>query len=191
MNVIAAATEVFSEVGFEGASINEISARSGVSKQNLFYHFGDKDRLWREVVDSLFAEVDVFFSSVAGADVAEAPPLRTFIRLYFEACLRFPAYVRIPLLEGVTPSWRADYIASKHLKRHVKTFAAYIDRLVRQDQIPPIDPTHLQNMLAGGGQLYLALAPIWKTALQKDTASRPFLEAYAEAVIRLLDPPQA
>ena len=35
--------EVFAERGFEGASVEEIAARAGVSKPVVYEHFGGKD----------------------------------------------------------------------------------------------------------------------------------------------------
>lgn len=49
--LIEVARGVFAERGFEGASIEEISSRAGVSKPIVYEHFGGKEGLYAVVVD--------------------------------------------------------------------------------------------------------------------------------------------
>ena len=45
-----AATDLFSEKGFDGVSVREIVDRAGVSKPTLYYYFGSKEALARELL---------------------------------------------------------------------------------------------------------------------------------------------
>lgn len=49
--LLLTAREVFSERGFEGASVEEIASRAGVSKPVVYEHFGGKDGAYKEVVE--------------------------------------------------------------------------------------------------------------------------------------------
>ena len=49
--IIEAAVEVFLESGFDRASMSEIAKHSGVSKQTLYSHFGNKENLFREAIN--------------------------------------------------------------------------------------------------------------------------------------------
>jgi AcrR family transcriptional regulator len=42
---------VFLELGFERASMDEVAARAATSKRTLYAHFGNKENLYREVVE--------------------------------------------------------------------------------------------------------------------------------------------
>jgi AcrR family transcriptional regulator len=53
--ILAAATEVFLERGFGGASVDEIAAAAGFSKGAVYSNFEDKDALFLALVDEEFA----------------------------------------------------------------------------------------------------------------------------------------
>jgi len=48
--IARAATRIFLARGFQGASMDAIARAAGVSKLTLYSHFGDKDRLFQEIV---------------------------------------------------------------------------------------------------------------------------------------------
>ncbi len=49
--VLEIATKLFLEKGYEGASINEMSRRSGISKETVYRHFKNKEQLFAAVID--------------------------------------------------------------------------------------------------------------------------------------------
>ena len=51
-----AAAELFAEKGFAAASTREICQRAGVTKPVLYYHFGNKEELYEELVLDTFNE---------------------------------------------------------------------------------------------------------------------------------------
>jgi AcrR family transcriptional regulator len=50
--LLAAAAEVFAEKGFAGASLEEIADRAGYTTGAVYYHFGNKDKLFLELIGS-------------------------------------------------------------------------------------------------------------------------------------------
>lgn len=62
--IIRAAAEVFDEFGFNGASMNKIIKRAGVTMGAMYFHFESKEALARSVMAEQAADVEV----VAGED---------------------------------------------------------------------------------------------------------------------------
>ncbi len=56
--ILEMALGVFLEKGYVGTSMDEIAARAGVSKQTVYKHFSDKDRLFSEILLATTDEVE-------------------------------------------------------------------------------------------------------------------------------------
>jgi AcrR family transcriptional regulator len=64
--IIRAATEVFLQHGYLGATTDEVAARASVSKQTLYKHFADKHTLFAEVIlDTTVSVVEGLAGAVA------------------------------------------------------------------------------------------------------------------------------
>jgi TetR/AcrR family transcriptional regulator, mexJK operon transcriptional repressor len=55
--ILDAATSVFLRNGYLGTSMDEIAALAGVSKQTVYKHFADKERLFSEIVTATVDEI--------------------------------------------------------------------------------------------------------------------------------------
>jgi AcrR family transcriptional regulator len=52
--ILRAAKWVFTQKGFSGASVDEVAERCELSKGTIYYYFGNKDKLFLNVLDELF-----------------------------------------------------------------------------------------------------------------------------------------
>jgi TetR/AcrR family transcriptional regulator, mexJK operon transcriptional repressor len=65
--ILTAATGVFLEKGYLGTSMDEIAALAAVSKQTVYKHFADKERLFSEIITYVVNDAaDRVFSEVHG-----------------------------------------------------------------------------------------------------------------------------
>jgi TetR/AcrR family transcriptional regulator len=67
--ILTAAAAVFADIGFAGARVDEIAARAGVNKAMLYYHVGDKDKLYTTVLTDTVDRVPPMLSAaIANVD---------------------------------------------------------------------------------------------------------------------------
>ena len=61
--ILAAALELFSERGFAGTNIRELSASLGMGKSSLYRHFESKEAIWNALLDEMIAYYGARFGS--------------------------------------------------------------------------------------------------------------------------------
>lgn len=96
--ILEIAKRLFAQHGFDAASINQIARLAGVSKANVFHHFGSKDALYLAVLrsacdDTAGSLTETRQSGHAGDD------LWTFFTSQLAAMLENPASARLILRE--------------------------------------------------------------------------------------------
>src|ERR1700733_7699491 len=64
--IVEAARAVFFKKGYDGTSMEEIAAKASVSKQTVYKHFADKQRLFAEIILATTSEIDRVVALVAG-----------------------------------------------------------------------------------------------------------------------------
>ncbi len=65
--IARAATELFLAQGYRATSTEQIASAAGVSKQTVYNQFGDKERLFREIVLGVTATAEGFADGIASA----------------------------------------------------------------------------------------------------------------------------
>lgn len=112
--ILDAATGVFLKSGYLGTNMDEIAARSGVSKQTVYKHFASKEALFIEIVTSMTGQAgDLVHDEMPGfdgqGDVAEylrvyayrqltvvlTPRLMQLRRLVIGEVSRFPELAKV------------------------------------------------------------------------------------------------
>ena len=85
--ILDGARKVFMDLGFDGASMNEIARAAGVSKGTLYVYFADKNRLFEAMVeDEVIEKGKIAYNLDPKRDVETT--LREFGRAYIGAMCR-------------------------------------------------------------------------------------------------------
>ena len=85
--ILAGASKVFMDLGFDGASMGEIARAAGVSKGTLYVYFADKNRLFEAIVEQeMLDQQKIAFNFAPERDVPIT--LREFGQAYIELLCR-------------------------------------------------------------------------------------------------------
>lgn len=72
--ILAAATELFAQKGFSGASIDDIAQQADVHKSLIYHHIGNKEALWVAVKHQLISRI------VPDTDLTQFQTLADFLQ---------------------------------------------------------------------------------------------------------------
>ena len=120
--LLRAARDVFGEVGFRRATVRDIVSRANANVAAVNYHFGDKDRLYAEVVRSGFALGLQLYPIDMGVPPDHPTPdqrLLGFVRSFFHRTLGRGEHAcagRIMLWEMVEPTPVLEAIYQERIK---------------------------------------------------------------------------
>jgi len=164
--ILDSASEVFAEVGFAGARVDEIAVRAGVNKAMLYYHVGDKRALYTAVLTRNFDRVrDVIESALTTAGTAR-DRLEAVITALTNVARAYPDHPRIMLREIASG---AANLPPEGLARMLEMVAVVRDLLqegVSGGEFRPLDPV-LTHLTIVGALIFLnATAPIRERAAQ-------------------------
>jgi AcrR family transcriptional regulator len=164
LRILRTALQVFATEGFEGASTRTLAERANVNLPALQYYFGNKEGLYRAVIDHIGESVESRIAPVTGqihaALAAGDVPRRQLIDLL---CRMLDAFVAL-VTDQTSPDWesRALFFARAEIEQQpaleslhqrvtrqiIAPCAALIGRLT--DQPPDAEPTLLRTVAVIG-----------------------------------------
>src|SRR5262245_16628965 len=97
--ILAAAAVEFAARGYAGARVDRIAARARVNKAMLYYHFGSKRQLYRELLRSTFAQVAERLRIVASSEGAPADMVDATVEAIADMGRQKPFFPAIMLRE--------------------------------------------------------------------------------------------
>jgi len=115
--IIRAALEVFSTLGFTGASLTAIGTKAGTNKQLIAHHFKTKENLWQQVVDHELADGIELIERVRESQklYGDDKALRLFISEYVLWVSSKSAVHRLMFLESQHKSTRLNWFHQRHV----------------------------------------------------------------------------
>lgn len=104
--LVAAARTLFTERGYHGVGIREVTALAGVTRGALAHHFADKEALFVAVFDAVERELLAQGGDPPGVEADPWTLFRSGVQAYLQAVTR-PEVQRITLIDGpAVLGWR-------------------------------------------------------------------------------------
>lgn len=164
--LISAGRKAFSEKGFAGASMDDLTAQAGLTRGALYHNFGDKRGLMAAVVDQIDTAMAMRAQAAGQAAGGGWNGLMAEGAAYIEMALD-PEVQRIVLLDG--PAVLGDPSQWPSQNRCLQATIATLQYLAADEQIKPVDVEALARLLNG-----VALnAALWVAASDDARATLP------------------
>jgi AcrR family transcriptional regulator len=93
--LVGVAKSVFAELGYDGASVEEIANRAGVSKPVVYEHFGGKEGLYAVVVDRETSRLLEMITERLGPDLGARDQVRGSAMAFLDYIEADPAGFRV------------------------------------------------------------------------------------------------
>ncbi|KOV91055.1 TetR/AcrR family transcriptional regulator [Streptomyces sp. NRRL B-3648] len=184
--IMEAATAVFMEKGYAGTSMDDIAKLAAVSKQTVYKHFSDKEKLFTEIVLATTDRIDTVIDLVAGipidADALEENLLR--LARQFLTTLTQPQVLQLRRLIIANADAFPDLGATWYeqgFERVLATLADTFHHLAERGLLRIDDPVLAANHFCG----LLLWIPVNKAMFHGSPQhTQPELDHYADAGIR-------
>jgi AcrR family transcriptional regulator len=138
--IFTAATAEFAAHGFAGASVDRIAATARLNKAMIYYHFGSKAGLYREILRDMFGAVGARVAAIASAELTPADKVRQFVQaiaLEAEARPHFPPIWFREVAEGGS---HLDVSTLGDMLGILTSLSAIVGEGVRAKRFKPINP---------------------------------------------------
>ncbi len=154
--IVAAARDVFGELGFEAAGVRDIVRRTGLASGTFYNYFPDKEAVFRAVVEAAGEEARRRVRTARTGTADAASFVEAGYRAYFEFIVEDPATFAF-LRRNI------GALGAAGLEREVPLGAAELAEdlaaLVRRGALPPLDVDYAAHaMVAVGVELGARLA---------------------------------
>lgn len=184
--IMEAATAVFMANGYAGTSMDDIARLAAVSKQTVYKHFADKEKLFAEIVlattDRIEAMIDLVADVPADADSLEENLLR--LARHFLITLTQPQVLQLRRLIIANADTFPDLGAAWYEQgfgRVLATLAESFHRLADQGLLRIDDPFLAANHFSS----LLLWIPVNKAMFHGSPQhTQPELDHYADAGVR-------
>ena len=188
--ILAAALEIFSERGFDGARTREIAERADANLGLIKYYFDTKEQLWKAAVDRAFEELGREFgpllADAAANGTGDLDVLEELVRRFVRFGAQNPAFMRLMNDEGKRDSERMHWLADHHVKPMYRTLEGLFERARERGLVPDLPAVHLHYIVVGAAGLIFSQAPECLHVTGIDPTDEASVETHADAVVRLL-----
>jgi AcrR family transcriptional regulator len=146
------ALRLFLRDGYERTSVDAIAAEAGVSKRTIYNRYGDKENLFRSVLQDMFTEMMAAFGRIADAHLTDVTDVESdliaFLReAAFTLTLAVDRFALIRLILTEAPYFPALLRQERAQEGMHATLARALARLAAEGKLAVTDPQEASEHL--------------------------------------------
>jgi AcrR family transcriptional regulator len=174
--ILEAATDEFARFGLSGARIDRIADLARANKRMLYYHVGDKEKLYLEVLEAAYEKIRAAERELDLNKLAPIDALVQLMQFTWNYYLQHPEFMALLNTENLH---RARYIKrSRKLKQLHSPFVEMISNILQRGEAEGtirngIDAVQLYISMAGLAYFYLSNNDTLSTIFGSDLLSPP------------------
>jgi AcrR family transcriptional regulator len=100
-DILRVATTEFADRGLSGARIDEIAAKTSVSKRMIYYYFQDKEGLYRAVLEGVYARLRANENALDLDGLDPVAALEELTKATFDSHHALPDFIRLVMIENI------------------------------------------------------------------------------------------
>jgi TetR/AcrR family transcriptional regulator len=182
--ILAAALELFSRGGVDGASLDSVAERADVSKTNLIYYYPSKDALYRAVLNNVLS---LWLGPLEVIDPANAPEqaIASYIRQKIAFSRDHAAASRLFCFEILYGAPVLDGRLREMLRPVMDEKAAVFDHWIASGRMAKVDPYQFLYSLWATTQHFADFATQIEALSGRTLDDRDFFEESVRHVTEL------
>ncbi|MCU0804239.1 MAG: TetR family transcriptional regulator [Burkholderiales bacterium] len=186
-SILDAATREFARHGLGGARVDRIAERAGANKRMLYYYFGDKDTLFRAVLEHVYGRIRAAEQQLRLLDVPPAEGVRRLVEFTWQYYLAHPEFITLLNSENLH---RARHLRrSRHIGAMNSPLIATLSEILERGAAAGafrrgVDPLQLYVSIAALAYFFLSNNQTLSAVFGRDLATPA---ARAERLAHMID----
>jgi TetR/AcrR family transcriptional regulator len=153
--LLAAATSLFSDVGFDAVSMAQIAAKAGISKATVYHHFRSKEDLYFAVMKEASTSHAEFADELYESAASSASKMRQLVEFEINWMLVNRQRTRLLIREVTAGRARLRKLIRTIFRRNLNAVVRLIEQGQQRGEFnPQIDPAAAGLLLGGAANLY-------------------------------------
>ncbi|MBN2061270.1 MAG: TetR/AcrR family transcriptional regulator [Deltaproteobacteria bacterium] len=158
--ILVAAMEVFAEVGFSGARMDEIAKKAGINKAMIYYRIGDKKTLHTQVLHYVFGDTAMEIAEKIAGSRSPEEKLRIYLRDVLSIVERNPFIPRIMMWEFASGGLNVPEVFVQDLGQLIQILIEILGEGVENGTFIKTNPLLPHLMAVGALVFYRVSEPI-------------------------------
>jgi TetR/AcrR family transcriptional regulator len=183
--ILAAAEALFAEHGFAGVGVRQIAAAAGVNGAMIHYYFGNKEGLYRAIIENAAATVRGLIAEAIASATTLEERLTRFVKAYAGYIFGHPHLARILLREMMAGGKHVFDILPKYIPTNYAMLRGAMAEAVGGGELREIDVDLAPISLIGMIVVFQLIRPLIAQGLGKVKFDDQFIERLAAHTVDL------